>query len=143
MGSHLVETHPKNTLVVTLDGNPIDFNKIIAPSRASRQNNLSEEADDHKENVKDGRARISPPPRYEEVGISGLPIPSKCNGEDNDADVKLNEYLQPRFITIHSTSTSSVTATSTQTVLQAAKQTLSFAAGCWPQQLLATTLKIP
>ena len=42
--------------------------------QASRQNNLSEEADDHKENVKDGRARIGPPPRYEEVGISGLPI---------------------------------------------------------------------
>ena len=34
--SHLVETHPKNTLVVTLDGNPIDFNEIIAPSRVNK-----------------------------------------------------------------------------------------------------------
>ena len=42
--------------------------------QASRQNNLSEESNDHKEKVKDGRARIGPPPRYEEVGISGLPI---------------------------------------------------------------------
>ena len=42
--------------------------------QASRQNNLSEESDDHKESVKGGRARIGPPPRYEEVGISGLPI---------------------------------------------------------------------
>jgi len=142
--SHLVETHPKNTLVVTLDGNPIDFNEIIAPSRASRQNNLSEEADDHKENVKDGRARIGPPPRYEEVGISGLPILGKCSGGEDDVDVR-QEYQQPRFITIHSTSTSSVTATSTQTVLQAAKQTLLFKSdggGCFPQQLLATTLSI-
>jgi len=141
--SHLVETHPKNTPVVTLDGIPIDFNEIIAPSRASRQSNLSEESDDHKQSVKDGRARISPPPRYEEVGISGLPILEKCSGGEDDIDVR-QEYQQPRFITIHSTSTTSVTATSTQTVLQAAKQTLSFASAgnCFPQQLLVTTLSI-
>ena len=34
--SHLVETHPKNTPVVTLDGIPIDFNEIIAPSRVNK-----------------------------------------------------------------------------------------------------------
>ena len=34
--SHLVEIHPKNTPVVTLDGNPIDFNEIIAPSRVNK-----------------------------------------------------------------------------------------------------------
>ena len=34
--SHLVETHPKNTPVVTLDGTPIDFNEIIAPSRVNK-----------------------------------------------------------------------------------------------------------
>ena len=66
----------------------------------------------------------------------------KCNGKDSDVDVR-QEYQQPRFITIHSTSTSSVTATSTQTSTQAAKQTLSFStAGCFPQQLLVTTLSI-
>ena len=85
--------------MVTLNGKKIDFNKLIAPSRVikiiikelnlvvfyifqfllffkqvSRQNSLEETNTGNKENVKDGRARIAPPPRYEEVGISGLPI---------------------------------------------------------------------
>ena len=38
--SRLVETHPRNTPVVTLDGQPIDFNDIISPARVCRRDVL-------------------------------------------------------------------------------------------------------
>merc|ERR1712080_391913 len=135
--------------MATLDGMNIDFNDIISPSRASRQHDVElteqENGDNLSSDEKDGRARIVDPPRYEEVGISGFPIMDKnCKADENGADTKLQEYQQPRFITIHSTSTSSVTATTTNTVVQAGVQTLLFKSmgGCYPQQLVVSTLSL-
>lgn len=141
--SHVL-TEPPTQPMATLDGKDIDFNDIISPSRASRQNDVESTAKENSDE-KDGRARIIDPPRYEEVGISGFPIMDKnCKADENGADTKLQEYQQPRFITIHSTSTSSVTATTTNTVVQNGAQTLYFSdGGCWPQQLVVTTLSIP
>lgn len=149
-----VVTNPLNKPIATLNGKDIDFNDIISPSRASRQNevdatlteNSNIQIKDGSSDVKDGRARIVDPPRYEEVGISGLPLPDE-NCKENGADTKLQEYQQPRFITIHTTKTSSVTATTTQTEIQAATQTIHFksvaaAGACFPQQVVATTLSL-
>jgi len=143
-----VVTKPQAQPIATLDGKDIDFNDIISPSRASRQNYVESTEKGNSDNLsnddKDGRARIVDPPRYEEVGISGLPLMDEnCKSDKNGVDNKLQEYQQPRFITIHSTSTSSVTATTTNTVVQNEKQTLYFSkGGCYPQQLLVTSLSI-
>jgi len=146
--SHVL-TEPPTQPMATLNGNNIDFNDIISPSRASRQHDVESTEQENGDNLssdeKDGRARIVDPPRYEEVGISGFPIMDKnCKADENGADTKLQEYQQPRFITIHSTSTSSVTATTTNTVVQAGVQTLLFKSmgGCYPQQLVVSTLSI-
>jgi len=125
-------SYPSNRPIATLNGNYIDFNDLISPSRVSRQNDVDAtvNSNDDKADKKDGRARIVDPPRYEEVGISGfVKLGGDCNKAENGVDNKNGaEAQQPRFITIHSTSTASVTATTTNTAIQAAKQTVFFIA---------------
>ena len=74
---------------------------------------------------------------------------SECFQQDTNCDtsganLKRQEYLEPRFITIHSTTTSSATATSTVTNVQAAKQTILFKSqnGCFPWQIVSSSLSL-
>ena len=59
--------------------NSILCNIQVSKQIESEENNLSKDNENdistNSNRIKDGRARVSLPPRYEEVGISGLLLP--------------------------------------------------------------------